>query len=41
MGFKTAVVPKQALKNITVPKEIKAVGISALYEAIKILRAGE
>lgn len=41
MGFKTAVAPSRALKNITVPKQIKAVGITNLYEAIKILKAGE
>lgn len=41
MGFKTAVVPKQALKNISIPTEIKIVGINTLYEAINILRAGE
>ncbi len=38
MGFKTAVVPKQALQKITVPKNIKVVGISVLSEAIDILR---
>ena len=38
MGFKTAVVPKQALKKITLPKNIKVVGISVLNEAIDILR---
>lgn len=38
MGFKTAVVPKQALKKISVPENIKVVGISVLNEAIDILR---
>ena len=41
MGFKTAVAPTRALKNVTIPKQIKAVGITNLYEAIKILKAGE
>lgn len=41
MGFKTAVVPQRALKNITPPKDIKTVGIANLSDAIKILRAGE
>ena len=41
MGFKTAVAPTRALKNVTIPKQIKAVGITNLYEAIKILKSGE
>ncbi len=41
MGFKTAVVPKRALKNVTIPKDIKAVGISNLTEAVKILQQKE
>lgn len=38
MGFRTAVVPKQCLKNVSSVKNMKLMGISTLYEAIKILK---
>lgn len=38
MGFKTAVVPKSALKGVNVPKEFTAYGVSTLAEAISMVR---
>lgn len=37
MGFKTAIVPKQSLKGITLPKDFAAFGVHTLSEAIAIL----
>lgn len=38
LGFKTAVVPKQSLKGITVPNSISVFGVSTITEAIALLR---
>ena len=38
LGFKTAMVPKQSLKDITVPSGISAYGIKNVAEAISMIR---
>ena len=38
MGFKTAVVPKLALRGVKVPADLAVVGVSTLAEAIQLLR---
>lgn len=38
LGFKTAIVPKQSLKDITVPKGFAALGVKSLAETIAMLR---
>ena len=38
LGFKTAIVPKQSLAKITLPKEIKVYGASTINEVINLFR---
>ena len=38
LGFKTAVVPKLALKGVKVPPDLAVVGVSAIGEVIGLLR---
>lgn len=38
MGFKTAVVPRLALRGVKVPADLAVVGVSTLAEAIQLLR---
>lgn len=38
LGFKSAVVPKMSLKKAQVPKDLNVIGISALWEVVKLIR---
>lgn len=38
LGFKTAIIPKQCLRGMTPPKEIKAFGVRTIGEAISMFR---
>ena len=38
LGFKTAIVPKQSLKNAKVPDEMAVIGVSTVSEAINLIR---
>ncbi len=41
LGFKTAIVPKQSLAKINIPKEIKVYGASTINEVINLFRRKE
>lgn len=34
LGFKKAIVPKQSMKNLNIPKEMEVVGVKTVYEAL-------
>ena len=38
LGFNTAVVPKMSMRNVKIPDGLKVIGISALWELLKMLR---
>lgn len=38
LGFKSAVVPKMSLRKAQVPKDLNVIGISALWEVVKLIR---
>ena len=38
LGFRKAIVPKMSLKNVKTPEGLKVIGISALWEAAKLIR---
>ena len=38
LGFKTAMVPKQSLKDVTVPAGIRAYGVKSVAEAVALIR---
>lgn len=38
LGFKTAVVPKQSLRGISIPKELNVIGVKTVYEALSQIK---
>ena len=41
LGFKTAVVPKMSIRNTKIPKGLDVIGVSALWEVLKIIKNKE
>ncbi len=39
LGFKTAVVPKMSTRNINIPKGLDVIGVSALWEVLKLIKS--
>ena len=38
LGFKTAIVPKQSMKNLIVPKGMEVIGVKTVYEALSQIK---
>jgi len=38
LGFKKAIVPKQSLKNIIIPKDMEVIGVKTVYEALSQIK---
>ncbi len=38
LGFKKAIVPKQSMKNIIIPKDMEVIGVKTVYEALSHIK---